>query len=58
MKSNSANNSLMVIEGVPIEEEEYFTYLGSIVDKYGGTEKDVKARITKARTAFIQLNKI
>jgi hypothetical protein len=44
--------------GVPIEEVDHFTYLGSIVDKGGGTERDVKQRIIKARTAFIQLNKI
>ena len=35
-----------------------FTYLGSIIDQQGGTAADVKARIGKARGAFIQLKKI
>ena len=35
-----------------------FTYLGSTINKTGGTEEDVKARIQKARVAFIMLRKI
>jgi len=35
-----------------------FTYLDSIIDKHGGTEADVKARIGKARGAFIHLENI
>ena len=58
MKCNNTCNNPVKIEGVPIEEVDHFTYLGSIVDKGGGTERDVKQRIIKARTAFIQLNKI
>ncbi|VDO77920.1 unnamed protein product [Schistosoma curassoni] len=30
------------------------TYLVSIIDKHGGSDADVKARIGKARTAFSQ----
>ena len=41
-----------------IEEVEHFTYLGSIVDTQGGTEADVKARIGKARVAFLQLKNV
>jgi len=33
-------------------------YLGSIIFKYGGTNADIKARIGKARVAFIQLKKM
>ena len=33
-------------------------YLGSTITKYGGTEEDVKARIQKARVAFIMLKQI
>jgi len=36
-----------------IDEVETFTYLGSIIDKHGGTDADVKAVIGKARGAFI-----
>ncbi len=35
-----------------------FTYLGSIIDKQGGTDVDVKVRIGKARAAFNQLRSI
>jgi hypothetical protein len=37
---------------------ESFVYLGSVVDKKGGTDQDVKARIGKARTAFVMLKKL
>ena len=37
---------------------ECFTYLGSNVDKMGGSDADVKIRIGKARTAFHQLNNV
>lgn len=44
MKRNSTCNNTIVIEGVPNVEIEYFTNLGSIIDKSWGTEKDVKSR--------------
>ena len=40
-----------------LEEVKIFTYLGSIVNNHGGTGADVKARIGKARVAFLQLKK-
>ena len=36
------------LEGNEIEEEETFTYLGRIIDKHGGTGRDVNVRIGKA----------
>ena len=41
-----------MLEGEGLEEVESFRYLGSIVDTRGGTEADVKTRISKARAAF------
>ncbi|VDP30749.1 unnamed protein product [Schistosoma margrebowiei] len=41
-----------------MEDVESFTYLGSIIDEQGGSDADVKARIGKARTAFLQLKNI
>jgi hypothetical protein len=41
-----------------LEKVDNFTYIGSIVDKQGGTEADVRSRIGKARTAFHQLKNI
>ncbi|VDO64999.1 unnamed protein product [Schistosoma margrebowiei] len=37
---------------------ESFTYLGSIIDEQGGSDAEVKARIGKARVAFVQLNNV
>ena len=42
----------IMVEGEGIEELESFRYLCSIVDTRGGTEADVKTRISKARAAF------
>ena len=41
-----------MLEGEGHEEVESFRCLGSIVDTRGGTEADVKTRISKARAAF------
>ena len=41
-----------------LEEVESFCYLGSIIDREGGTEAEVKSRIGKAQAAFLALNKI
>ena len=49
---------MFYVNGEPLEETDAFTYLGSTINKTGGTEEDVKARIQKARVAFIMLRKI
>ncbi|VDP41607.1 unnamed protein product [Schistosoma margrebowiei] len=41
-----------------LEDVESFTYMGSIIDEQGGSDADVKARIGKARAAFLQLKDI
>ena len=46
------------MHGRPLEAVNSFTYLGRIIDQQGGTDADVKARIGKARIAFIELKKI
>lgn len=38
-----------------ITEVESFIYLGSVVDRLGGTDSDIKSRIGKERTAFSML---
>ena len=52
---NAVSMEPVKLEGNEIDEVETFTYLDSIIDKHGGTDADVKARIGKARGAFIQL---
>ena len=41
-----------------LEDLNFADDLGSIIDKYGGIDADVKARIGKARGVFIQLKNI
>ena len=42
----------------PLEETESFTHLGRTINKNEGTKEAFKARIHKARVAFIMLGKI
>ena len=58
MKANTQKNHPITLNEEPLEETDSFTYLGSTINKNGGTEEDVKARIQKARVAFIMLRKI
>lgn len=41
-----------------LEEVESFTHLGSVVDKQGGTDTDMKTRIGKAQPAFNTLKNV
>ncbi|VDP49555.1 unnamed protein product [Schistosoma margrebowiei] len=45
-------------DGEDLEGVKTFTYLGSIIGEHGGSGADVKARIGKARTAYLQLKNI
>ena len=58
MKMNTPSTDQVTLNGHGIEEVESFTYLGSIIDRQGGTDADVKTRIGKARTAFMLLKNI
>ena len=58
MRINSKSIETVEVRGKVLEEVDNFTYLGSIVDKEGGTGKDIKARIQKARGAFAMLKNI
>ncbi|KAK2172900.1 hypothetical protein NP493_920g00000 [Ridgeia piscesae] len=53
MKANTKNNNPITLKVEPLEETDSFTYLGSTINKNGDTDVDVKARIQKARVAFI-----
>ncbi|VDO47731.1 unnamed protein product [Schistosoma margrebowiei] len=48
----------ITLDGETLEDVESSTYLGSIIDEQGGSDADVKAKISKARTAFLQLKNI
>ena len=58
MKMNTTANALVTVSGDPIREVESFIYLGSVVDQQGCTDRDVTARIGKARAAFVMLKNI
>ncbi|CAH2326746.1 Hypothetical predicted protein [Pelobates cultripes] len=58
LKTNFSYINPITANGSPLEEVQFFTYLGSIINQQGGTDTDVKARIGKATVAFIQLKNI
>ncbi|VDP31351.1 unnamed protein product [Schistosoma margrebowiei] len=58
LKFKAENNNPVTLDGETLEDEESFTYLGSIIDERRGSNSNVKARIGKARTAFLQLKNI
>ena len=58
IKMNTTANAPITVGGEPIREVESFVYLGSVIDHQGGTDRDVTARIGKARAAFVMLNNI
>ncbi|VDP50217.1 unnamed protein product [Schistosoma margrebowiei] len=52
------HNNPMTVDGETLENVETFTYLESIIDEQGGSDADVKSRVDKAKTAFLQLKNI
>uniref|UniRef100_A0A183KAE2 DUF6451 domain-containing protein n=1 Tax=Schistosoma curassoni TaxID=6186 RepID=A0A183KAE2_9TREM len=54
---NTACTNSITIDGEDLEDLT-FTYLGSTIDEHGGSDADVKARIGKARVAYLQLKNI
>ena len=58
VKMNTTANTPVTVGGEPIREVGSFVYLGSVADKQGGTDRDVTARIGKARAAFVMFKNI
>ena len=58
LRINTGTNEPVTIEWAELGEVESFTYLGSVVDKSGGTDADVKTRIGKARSAYNMLKEV
>ena len=57
MRYNAEVQSPVLIDGKEVDVDS-FTYLGSIVNKTGGAQKDVTARVGKARSSFNKLTKV
>ena len=55
--NNQSQEPINVYEE-PIEEVDIFIYLGSVVDKTGGADADIKARKGKARSAFKKMKNV
>ena len=53
---NNTSGDTIKLKGEDLEDMEHFTYLGSVVNKEGGTDKDICTRIGKATAAFKALN--
>ncbi|VDP47238.1 unnamed protein product [Schistosoma margrebowiei] len=58
LRYNTACTDPITIDVEDLEDVKTFTYLGSIIDEQGGSDADVKARIGKARAAYLQLRNI
>ena len=58
MYVNSDASRPINIDGEPLEHTEEFTYLWSVVSTDNSAQKDIKARLNKARCAFSRLRKI
>ena len=58
LRINIDDDSPVRLDGEDIEDVNSFTYLGSIINKEGGTKEDVNNRLKKARAAFSMLSKI
>ena len=58
MRVNNKNQDSVKLHHKKIKEVDKFVYLGSVVSKDGGTDKDIKSRINKARHIFNSLRQI
>ncbi|VDP07659.1 unnamed protein product [Schistosoma mattheei] len=58
LRYNTACNNQIKIDGEALEDVKTFAYLGSNIDEHGCSDADVKARIGKARAAYLQVMNI
>jgi len=54
----STTNSQIFVNSEPLEQVDDFTYLGSIISKDNAAQKDIQARLGKARGAFARQKSI
>ena len=58
MRANHVNKNSIQLRGDDIEDVEQFTYIGRVVSRDCGTDRDFKSRIGKATAAFNTLRPI
>ncbi|VDP65074.1 unnamed protein product [Schistosoma mattheei] len=55
---NTTYTNRIALDGEDLEGVKTFTYMGRIIDEYGGSDADMQARIDKTREAHLQSNNI
>ncbi|VDP28737.1 unnamed protein product [Schistosoma margrebowiei] len=58
LRYNTTCTNQITLDVKDLEDVKTFIYLGSIIDEQDGSDVDVKARIGKAREAYLQLKNI
>ncbi|VDP16045.1 unnamed protein product [Schistosoma margrebowiei] len=58
LEYKTENNNPITRDAETLDEVETFMHLDSIIDEQGKSDADLKAKIGKATTAFLQLNNI
>jgi len=58
MAINNRNNTPIQILGTKFQQVEQFTYLGSVMDEKGGTDRDIVSRHSEAIAAFYKLRPV
>ncbi|VDP30091.1 unnamed protein product [Schistosoma curassoni] len=58
LRYNTAYINPVTVDGKDLEDVKTSTYLGSIIDEHGWSDADMKARIGKARAAYLRLKNI
>ncbi|VDP71114.1 unnamed protein product [Schistosoma mattheei] len=58
LRYHTVCDNRVTLDGEDLGDVKTFTYLGSIIDEQGGSDADVKARIGKARAAYLQVRNI
>ena len=58
MRFNTKSLNKLEIDGNEIQQADIFVYLGSVVSTEDPTQKNIKNRLAKARTAFHRLRPI
>ena len=58
MSINTTPTAPVTVNGEPLEFVQDLTYLGSLISKDNGGQKDIKARLGKARCTFAKLQNI
>ncbi|VDP29851.1 unnamed protein product [Schistosoma curassoni] len=58
LKFKADNSNPITLDGETLEDIKSFTYMGSIINAQRSSDADIKPRISKATTAFLQLKNI